>query len=184
MPGAVVKLPVASPLIPHVDAGARIHLPVVSPLLPQVDAGVRVDPRNRSHQDQVQVGKTGSDSGKTTISRIIRTADPMQLLAEAQDLPIVKETEETKRSGFRRKFAPASRLPRANKTALLVNTNGEKLRVEAFGRFKEQMDREKEEYDRALWREGGRERKRDQRILKWLEGIPREAEREFDEGLL
>ncbi|KAG7006067.1 hypothetical protein G7Y79_00016g040520 [Physcia stellaris] len=146
---------------------------VVSALVPRVDAGTRIDPRT---QAEAQISNPGSDSASTTLSQIIRAAGIMHL-----DLSTtVTETEKTKRSGLRRwKFNPPSRLPRArsNKKALSA-------RNEAFKRFKAQMDQEKEEYDLKLWREGGKGRKRDLRVLEWLEGIPAEAEREFEEGVL
>ena len=180
---AVPGTQVVSALVPRVDAGtfekagARKDLPVVSySLVPHVDAGACTDPRTQPHQDQAQISKPGSDTASTTLSQIIRAAGIMHL-----DLSTtVTDSDAKNTSGLRRwKFEPPSRLPRARS-----NKKAHSARNEAFKRFKAQMDREKEEYDHKLWREGGWERKRDLRIVQWLEGIPAEAEREFEEGVV
>lgn len=134
------------------------------------------------HHEQAEEGRRGSDSGTTTLSHIIRTAQlPITLTTiQAIDPLNANETTEIETSDSRRKLEPASRLPRASKNPILVNSNGKKTRVEAFRGFKEKMDREKEEYDLVLCRQ----RRRDQRVLRWLEGIPRVVEEEVNEGLL
>ena len=136
------------------------------------------------HHEQAEEGRGGSDFGKTTVSHFVRTADIMQVeknaTIQAIDPSNANETKETKASGTGWKFEPAILLLRANKKPLFVNSNGKESRIQAFRGFKEQMDWEKEVYDLVLCRE----RRRDQRILRWLEGIPSEVEEEVNEGLL
>lgn len=177
--------PRPAPLVPRVV----VKLPIVAPRL-NAEAGGQS--RNGLHHGQAQaqarVEGSESDTGKTTMPRIIRTVDNVQLppagAVEARDLPSANETNEIKNSGLRWSFEPVN-LPYANTKLLSLNSyGGRKSRLEAFRYFKEQMDREKEEYDLELWRSGWREMKRDQRIVEWLERIPREVEEDVNEELL